>query len=67
MMNLSKYVYTRLSLRERWKLFMCRRKAKAALKNMEIYLTKAYMYEDLMYKTDDELCEYIHQLTMKYV
>jgi len=65
-MNLPKYVYKRLSLMEKWKLFVCKRKAKRAIKYMDTHLKRAYTYEDLVYKTDDELIDYIHMLSVKY-
>lgn len=65
-MNLPKYVYKRLSLMEKWKLFMCKRRAKRAMKNMDVHIKRAYSYENLMYKTDDELIDYIHMLSVKY-
>jgi len=65
-MNLPKYIYKRLSLTEKWKLFMCKRRAKRAMKNMDVHIKRAYSYENLMYKTDDELIDYIHMLSVKY-
>ena len=65
-MNLPKYIYKRLSLTEKWKLFMCKRRAQKAMKNMDTYIKKAYICEDLVYKTDDELIDYIHKLSVKH-
>ena len=65
-MNLPKYIYKRLSLAEKWKLFMCKRRAKRAMKNMDLHIKRAHAYENLMYKTDDELIEYIQTLSLKH-
>ena len=45
---------------------MCKRRAKRAMKNMDVHIKRAYSYENLMYKTDDELIDYIHMLSVKY-
>jgi hypothetical protein len=65
-MNLPKYVYKRLSIKEKLKLFLYRRRAKIAMKKMDVCIKNAYMYEDLMYKKDDELVNYIHILSLKH-
>jgi len=36
------------------------------MKNMDVHIKRAYAYENLMYKTDDELIEYIQTLSLKH-
>jgi hypothetical protein len=36
------------------------------MKNMDVHIKKVHAYENLMYKTDDELIDYIQELSLKH-
>lgn len=66
-MKIPGYVSTKMSLVEKMKLFILRRRAAQAMKRMDYYIKKSHTYEDALYKSDDALVDFIQKLSIKYV
>ena len=72
-MTLPKYIQEKLTLKERLKFWLLQRKVGTSLKKMDHHIKmgdeqkqKACKYEDLLYKSDDALVGFIHEMSMKY-
>jgi flagellum-specific peptidoglycan hydrolase FlgJ len=66
-MKIPGYVSTKMSLYEKIRLFLLRRRAAQAMKRMDYYIKKSHAYQDAMYATDDALVDFIQKLSIKYV
>jgi len=72
-MKLTKYVSRRLTLCEKWKLFILKRKFNRAmrrmdvcLKNMESFRKRACSFEDEMYAHDELYHDYVREMNIRY-
>jgi len=63
------YIYNRLSIFEKLKLYMLNVHATCAMKMMDYYIRKhhkACKYQDLMYRKDAEIYEFSKRMRIKY-
>ena len=72
-MTLPKYIQEKLTLKESLKFCLLQRRVKTSMKKMDHHIKmgdeqkqKACKYEDLLYKSDDALVNFIHDMSMKY-
>ena len=72
-MTLPKYIQEKLTWKESLKFWLLQRRVKTSMKKMDHCIKmgdeqkqKAYKYEDLLYKSDDALVNFIHNMSMKY-
>ena len=72
-MTLPKYIQEKLTLKESLKFWILKRKVRTSIKKMDYHIKmgdeqkqKACKYEDLLYKSDDALVGFIHEMSMKY-
>lgn len=56
-----------MTLREKWRLFVLKFRANRVSKKMDHHVHMSYAWEDDMYKTDDELKDFVKHLKIKYV
>jgi len=61
------YVILKMGVRERLRLFILKIRANRAMKKMDYYIQKSHHYEDEMYRADNELVEFVHEMSVKYV
>ena len=72
-MTLPKYIQEKLTWKETLKFWILQRRVRTSLKKMDYHILKgdehkqkACKYEDLLYKSDDALVNFIHDMSMKY-
>jgi len=72
-MSLPKYIRDKLTWKERLELWLLRRKVRTSMKKMDHHIKisdeqkqKACKYEDVLYKSDDALVYFIHEMSIKY-
>ena len=72
-MSLPKYIRDKLTWKERLELWILRRKVRTSMKRMDHHIKigdeqkqKACKYEDVLYKSDDALVHFIHEMSIKY-
>ena len=72
-MTLPKYIQEKLTWKESIKFWLLQRRVRTSLKKMDYHILKgdeqkqkACKYEDLLYKSDDALVNFIHDMSMKY-
>lgn len=75
-MEVSLYVYKRMKLREKFKLYWLRKQFDYAYTRLGIYTSRAFSsnirlirackWEDRMYAKDQEINDYVHKMNLKY-
>jgi len=75
-MEVSLYVYKRMKLREKFKLYWLRKQFDYAYMRLGIYtsrtsssnirLIRACKWEDRMYAKDQQINDYVHKMNLKY-
>jgi hypothetical protein len=75
-MEVSLYVYKRMKLREKFKLYWLRKQFDYAYMRLGIYtsrtsssnirLFRACKWEDRMYAKDQQINDYVHKMNLKY-
>lgn len=72
-MTLPKYIQEKLTWKESLKFWILQRRVRNSMKKMDQHIKKgdkqkqkACKYEDLLYKSDDALVNFIHDMSMKY-
>jgi len=79
-MEVASYIYKRMKLREKFKLYWLRKQFDYAFARLEIYtsrasssnianklrMIRACKWEDRMYAKDQEINDYVHKMNLKY-
>jgi hypothetical protein len=66
-MTLPKYIQEKLTFKESFQFWLLQRRVRTSMKKMgDEQKQKACKYEDLLYKSDDALVGFIHEMSMKY-
>ena len=72
-MSLPKYIREKLTWKERLELWILQRRVRTSMKKMDHHIKigdeqkqKACKYEDVLYKSDDALMYFIHEMSIKY-
>jgi len=75
-MEVASYIYKRMKLREKFKLYWLRKQFDYACARLELYtsraspsnirLIRACKWEDRMYAKDQEINDYAHKMNLKY-
>jgi hypothetical protein len=65
-MRLPDYVYKKLTIIERIKYLLYRRKVNSMTDKMDYHLKKSCEYETLMYNSDGRFNDFIKEMSVKY-
>lgn len=75
-MEVASYIYKRMKLREKFKLYWLRKQFDYACARLEVYtsrasssnirLIRACKWEDRMYAKDQEINDYVDKMNLKY-
>ena len=75
-MEVASYIYKRMKLREKFKLYWLRKQFDYAYSRVEFYtsrmsssnirLIRACKWEDRMYAKDQEIHDYVNKMNLKY-
>ena len=75
-MEVASYIYKRMKLREKFKLYWLRKQFDYAYSRVELYTSRMYSsklrlirackWEDRMYAKDQEIHDYVNKMNLKY-